>query len=166
MKYNAHVNMVTKPYIGLPTTRNPYTLVDADWATTWMIDETYEAHYHGTSVEISIYGEGPNCSVLTNRIYTDQPTDVTAALANYGFTIDTTNTSKTILTLTRTATISHLLAILDGLPQAEGTHWLNTQPDLHHITLDDSTTGWATNRTDDTDTGVCYDTSTHNWQIC
>ncbi len=65
-----------------------------------------------------------------------------------------------------TATISHLLAILDGLPQAEGTHWLNTQPDLHHITLDDSTTGWATNRTDDTDTGVCYDTSTHNWQIC
>ncbi|WP_157869821.1 hypothetical protein [Cutibacterium acnes] len=63
-------------------------------------------------------------------------------------------------------TISHLLAILDGLPQAEGTHWLNTQPDLHHITLDDSTTGWATNRTDDTDTGVCYDTSTHNWQIC
>ena len=166
MKYTAHVNMVTKPYIGLPTTRTPYTLVDADWATTWMIDETYEAHYHGTSVEISIYGEGPNCSVLTNRIYTDQPTDVTAALANYGFTIDTTNTSKTILTLTRTATISHLLAILDGLPQAEGTHWLNTQPDLHHITLDDSTTGWATNRTDDTDTGVCYDTSTHNWQIC
>ncbi|MES7144232.1 hypothetical protein U6W16_12180, partial [Cutibacterium acnes] len=114
----------------------------------------------------SIYGEGPDCSVLTNRIYTDQPTDVTAALADYGFTIDTTNTSKTILTLTRTATISHLLAILDGLPQAEGTHWLNTQPDLHHITLDDSTTGWATNRTDDTDTGVCYDTSTHNWQIC
>ena len=70
MKYTAHVNMVTKPYIGLPTTRTPYTLVDADWATTWMIDETYEAHYHGTSVEISIYGEGPNCSVLTNRIYT------------------------------------------------------------------------------------------------
>ena len=57
MKYTAHVNMVTKPYIGLPTTRTPYT-------------------------------------------------------------------------------------------------------------LDDSTTGWATNRTDDTDTGVCYDTSTHNWQIC
>ena len=103
MKYTAHVNMVTKPYIGLLTTRTPYTLVDADWATTWMIDETYEAHYHGTSVEISIYGEGPNCSVLTNRIYTDQPTDVTAALANYGFTIDTTNTSKTILTLTNHA---------------------------------------------------------------
>lgn len=34
MKYTAHVNMVTKPYIGLPTTRTPYTLVDADWATT------------------------------------------------------------------------------------------------------------------------------------
>ena len=43
---------------------------------------------------------------------------------------------------------------------------IRDRPDLHHITLDDSTTGWATNRTDDTDTGVCYDTSTHNWQIC
>ena len=59
MKYTAHVNMVTKPYIGLPTTRTPYTLVDADWATTWMIDETYEAHYHGTSVEISITAKAP-----------------------------------------------------------------------------------------------------------
>ena len=72
MKYTAHVNMVTKPYIGLPTTRTPYTLVDADWATTWMIDETYEAHYHGTSVEISIYGD---CLLYTSDAADDNSSD-------------------------------------------------------------------------------------------
>ncbi|EFS93527.1 hypothetical protein [Cutibacterium modestum] len=59
MKYTAHVSTVTRPYIRLPVTRTPYTPTDANWATTWIIDETYKAHYHDTSVKISIYAKDP-----------------------------------------------------------------------------------------------------------
>ncbi|WP_199063976.1 hypothetical protein [Cutibacterium acnes] len=51
-------------------------------------------------------------------------------------------------------------------PRAHPTPKASAGPARRAAALDDSTTGWATNRTDDTDTGVCYDTSTHNWQIC
>ena len=142
--------------------------VAADGRTT-VAGSGRHVDYGAFTVEANVAKDGPHAVlVFASPLPAAGLKDVRVAIEPTpdGFTIDTTNTSKTILTLTRTATISHLLAILDGLPQAEGTHWLNTQPDLHHITLDDSTTGWATNRTDDTDTGVCYDTSTHNWQIC
>lgn len=92
MKYTAHVSTVTRPYIRLPVTRTPYTPTDANWATTWIIDETYKAHYHDTSVKISIYAKDPDHSVLTNHIYTDQLSSVTDALTAYSSTTHTTNT--------------------------------------------------------------------------